>query len=1479
MVWTVVGLYLLLVILLQIPAVQSFLGSTISGLAGEKLGTEVKVGKVNIGIFNRLIIDDVMIYDQQGKAMVRAGRLSAKVNLYELSKGKVVISSAQLFGLQGNFYRKDSASPVNFQFALDSLASKDTTHTPLDIHIGSLIIRRGSINYDQLDMPITPRQFSPNHLHVSDLSAHILLPYLTEDSVETLVKRLSLKESSGLDVQGLSFHLRANKEQARINELTFKLPRTQININAIDAAYSFKNDKIEMATLTFNGDISESRITPCDIACFDASLQSFTNPLTLSTSFSGTSTMLTIDRLLASSEQGNFNLKGSGSMSHIGSTPKWAAKIDDLQISHHTIDFISKNLQGKKADIPEEITRLGNVTFKGQVGGVGVRELSLKGSLNTDAGNALLGIALHDQHFTAQVKASELDLHRILDDNHFGKLSANLDANGQINAGKIPLVSLKGNVFKFDYNNYSYNDLSIDGIYQKSTFDGHLTLHDPNGDIDMSGMFYLNGEQSKANLIGTVRHLNLGKLKLSDPFEGKTFEADIDADFTGNSLNNMNGVLDISNLIVQSGEESYKLEKLHLTAANEGNERYLSMQSDFADIDLIGQYDYASLPQSIINFIGSKLPTLPGLPKTNNINKNNFSIKATVIKSDWLNTFFNIPVTLMAPLHLEGSVNDHVQKMDMTVNIPAFFYDGGAYENGIVSLRTSDVDELIMSSHLRKIMDNGQRFDINLNANAANNELITSLNWNNNQLHPMQGTINSTTEFFTSEEGNHVAHMRIHPSNILVNDTIWRVQPSDILYSEKNLLVDYFAIVHNKQHIIVSGRATDQPTDSIVADLQDVDVSYILNLVNFHAVDFSGKASGKACVKSVFKDPDAHADLTVGQFRFQNGRMGTLYAKAGWNKEKEQIDIDAQAIDEGDARTIIKGYVSPTHNFIDLGITADNTRLEFLEDFCDSFMANVEARGVGDLRLAGDLDDINLTGMVVANGRLDITTLNTRYTMHNDTVRLIPDEIILRADTVRDRNGNIGIVNGALHHKSLTQLTFDIDVRAENLLCYDFPDYGDNTFYGTVYATGNCMITGRNGRIDFDVNGTPEKGSFIEYNAASPDAISKQEFIIWRDRSSLLEREEGNVWTGDGEGWKENISATAQLDSVGYSVPRSSFDTIQEDIPTDLHINFLINATPDFTLRVLMDQASGDYIALNGTGALRATYYNKGSFDMFGNYLVDNGTYKLTIQNIIKKDFLFQQGGSIVFGGDPYNAALNLKAIYTINGVPLSDLQIGQSFRSNNVRVDCIMNINGTPQTPTVEFDLDLPTVNTDAKQMIRPLINGEEEMNQQVIYLLGIGRFYTQNMNNADENESQSQTSLAMQSLLSGTISQQINSVLGSLVKSSNWNFGANISTGTEGWNNAEYEGLLSGRLLNNRLLINGQFGYRDNANATTSFIGDFDIRYLLYPSGNLAIRVYNQTNDRYFTRNSLTTQGLGLILKKDFNEWNDLFRKSRKN
>jgi hypothetical protein len=284
---------------------------------------------------------------------------------------------------------------------------------------------------------------------------------------------------------------------------------------------------------------------------------------------------------------------------------------------------------------------------------------------------------------------------------------------------------------------------------------------------------------------------------------------------------------------------------------------------------------------------------------------------------------------------------------------------------------------------------------------------------------------------------------------------------------------------------------------------------------------------------------------------------------------------------------------------------------------------------------------------------------------------------------------------------------------------------------------------------------------------------------------------------------------------------------------------------------------------------------------MFGTYTVDHGTYGITIQNIIKRNFTFNRGGTIVFGGDPYQAALNLQAIYTVSGVSLSDLNIGNSFSSNTIRVNCLMNIGGQPAAPQVDFDLEMPTVNADEQQMVRSIINGQQEMNQQVVYLLAIGKFYNQGANNSTSptGERTDQTSRAMQSFLSGTLSSQINTLINQFIKNDNWNFGANISTGNEGWHNAEYEGVINGRMLNNRLLINGQFGYRDNATqANPSFIGDFDLQYLLYPNGNLALKVYNQTNDRYFTKSSLNTQGIGLIMKKDFNGLRDLFTSKKR-
>ena len=72
---------------------------------------------------------------------------------------------------------------------------------------------------------------------------------------------------------------------------------------------------------------------------------------------------------------------------------------------------------------------------------------------------------------------------------------------------------------------------------------------------------------------------------------------------------------------------------------------------------------------------------------------------------------------------------------------------------------------------------------------------------------------------------------------------------------------------------------------------------------------------------------------------------------------------------------------------------------------------------------------------------------------------------------------------------------------------------------------------------------------------------------------------------------------------------------------------------------------------------------------------------------------------------------------------------------------------------------------------------------------------------------------------------------------------------------------------LLDERLLINGAFGYRDNALTNqANFIGDFEVKWRMNQKGTLYVKAYNQTNDRYFTKATLNTQGLGLTWRHDF-------------
>ena len=1439
--WTVVSLYLLIAVMVHIPYVQQSLASGVASVISSKLNTRVEIGRVDLGFLNRLVIDNTTIYDQGGKPMVRAARLAVRIDLLQLVEGRIRISSAQVFSTHFTLYRANAASAPNFQFALDALASKDSTKakTPLDLSVNSFIMRHCSVKYDQLDRPHTPGRFNPAHLHITNIGTYIRLNALTDDSLNVALNTLSATEQSGVKVDAMSLSLVAGGSECRLRDLSLRLPHSHIAIADITARYRRLADgKVDMGSLRYSALVKSASITPSDLSPVVPQLADYRNPLQLRLSASGTAKRVNVDRLQITSPSGELSASADGWYEASKPHASWSVNIHDLHSSLKILQPLSYvGLRGSAS-----CTTSGVITTAAVV--------------NTDAGSADVNMTLSaNRHFSGTLAASDIALGTLLNDSRLGDVSASLSLSGSLPKGKRPTVTAEGEVSKFAYNGYTYSNININGSYADNTVKGSLIIDDPNISLVAQGEYADLGKGKQLVVEAQLDHFRPSVTRLTDKWGDAVFSSSITADLQASGVNDSKGVVTIGHFRMQSSSDTCTINNLQVRGGFDSHEHYLVMESDFGYAMLTGHFNYSSLVSSVTSQIGRHIPVIA--PKNKDYEgDNNFTLIAHLNSTKWMRPLLGVPLDIRRPLLLRTNVSDASKSMVVECEAPLFIYDGATFSHANVNLH-SHADSLICSAGVKKHQDNGDILDLSTRCNAADNLVDMSLGWLNEG--KSRGCLNATSSFGKNSQGVTYAHVVVKPSDLTIGDKTWLVKSSDIHYTPKHIDIREFTIAHDRQHIIVNGTASASKSDSLHIDLNGIDVRYVLDLVNFHPVDFDGSASGKALIVAPFGDMSAHADLTVRDFLFERGRMGVLSANVNWNKQESQIDIDAIANDGDDARTIIKGYVSPKRDYIDLGIQADSTHIDFMHSFTESFISEIDGRAVGKVRLAGPLSTINLTGQLVVNGSAMISPLNCRYTLDNDTVTLVPDEIELKNAVIRDAYGNAGYVNGFIHHKHLTRLSYDLEVAADNLLAYDFRDFGNDTFYGTVFADGTVGIHGRSGYLRMDIDVTPRHGSTFVYNASTNDQISNQEFIKWNDVTSLIPNFSPSL----------NNSSSSLIPNSSSLIPNSS---------SDMFINFNINCTPEATIRLLMDSRTNDYITMQGNGMLRATYYNKGAFNLFGTYTLAHGTYGITIQNIIKKNFTFREGGTFVFGGNPYDATLNLQAIHTVNGVSLADLNVGNSFTNNTIKVNCLMNIGGIARNPQVSFDLDMPTVSSDEKQMIRSVLNSEDELNQQVVYLLGIGRFYPTGTNNSASRE-QSETSLAMQSLLSGTISSQISSVLNTVIKNDNWNFGANISTGDEGWNNAEYEGTVNGRLLNNRLLINGQFGYRDNVNtANTNFIGDFDIRYLLMPNGNLALKVYNQTNDRYFTKSSLNTQGVGIIMKKDFRSIIDLFGKKKK-
>ena len=1491
-IWFIISIYLFVLCVIQIPSVQQFMGRQTSSILASLLDTEVSIKRVNIGFFNRIVLDDVSLYDQEQQPLLTTRRMAIRVDVPQyLTTGRLVINSAQLIGCDVHLNKKDSLTALNCQFIIDKLSSSsETDSSPINLSIGSLIIRDCNLSYHRSDMPAVTTSFDKHHISLQHISAHFILGKLSPDSVSLRVKRLTFQEQAGFQMDKLSFSLKANREACTVSDFILALPHSMLSIPYYSANYTlepqysllsgkgiFDKDFKHVGSITTTLSTEDIRgILPADIRLPE-------DVITLSCNISGKYKQLDISKFQLSAKETDLSVDMNMEADFSSERPLWAGRFDKLSFTPAAILHLMGKVKGKSMDPSPEIQSLGNVTCKGTVCATPSHLLQAELSTSTRFGNIKTDVSYTTLHqLSGSIKTGLLALGDLNSKalQHIGSLGLEAEVKG-IWEPDQPLhhqnLTLKANIPVLQYKDYTYRNIAVNGTLKDKVLSSQIGLEDANANVSLSGMLSLLSDSKTFSLQGSIDALNPRQLNLTSKWQDAVLAADIDVEFKGNSIDDMTGHAELNRLRIKTADTTYTVRQLRCTAQHSSQSDNISIKGDFIDASLVGKYRLSTIPVQLWALIKGKLFKHEETNDRRMVasTQNKFTFDATVTDVAWAKHLLLQPVSIQQPIRLHCDVNDALELISLNADLPAFSWNEENYREGLLVLFNRE-DKLFYDANILRIEDNNVSTRFNGNGALAEGILTNSFTWNRNDSYNNRGEINFTLQ---GTQYNNLVYkdswgtlIHILPSSIHINGTPWQVNPASIYYTKDYLSFRQFSIQNKNQFVRIDGTATNHPTDTIKVGFSGVDVGYVLDLVNFHAVEFDGKAGGVAYLSQPFNQLAAKATVKVDNFLFEKGRMGTLHAQVHWDNSRKRIVIDALADDGQDAITDIRGYVAPgSPGEIDLGIEAKGTHIDFLHSFTSSFLESVGGHSYGKLNVVGPLNAINLVGKIAVEGSATVSSLGCRYHLLGDTLFLKHDTIMLNNIRIRDDFGQSGTINGHLSHTNLTRLRYDMTVKANNLMAYNFNSFGDNTFYGNVYVDGSAHISGHSGFLQIDVDATPREKTFFVYNTSSPEMTSSQDFITWRAKT------EGPLFdmhpTDNQHGSRKDADTRNMHDDV--------ITNVQEE-KSDVFINFIIRSNKLAELRLLMDAKTGDCISLWGDGIIRASYHNKGPFNMYGTYVVNRGTYNITIQDILKKNFAFTQGGSILFGGDPYAAQLRLQAIHTVNGVSLTDLNLGNSFSNGNTtKVYCLMNISGQARAPQVDFDIDLPTVSTDEKQIIKNLLNSEEEMNRQVVYLLGIGRFYPPSNNNASlaNDGRQSQTSLAMQSLLSGTISTQINNMLSSVIKSNNWNIEANISTGDEGWNNAEYEGMLSGRLLNNRLLINGQFGYRDNARtATSEFIGDFDVRYLLTPSGNTAIKVYNQTNDRYFTRSSLNTQGIGLILKKDFSSLKELFSFKKK-
>lgn len=1481
-------------VVLSTPAVQDGMRRVAAEELSRLLGAEVGIGRIEIHPFNRLSVGDMSLTLADGDTVARIDRVSAGFELrHLLMTGEIIVDYALLDGAALAVSRDSMGAPLNIQPVIDRLRSDRSDEEPsnFDLKISTVVVRNMSASYDVLDRaPADSGRFAPSHIKVEQLSLNAYIPQLSRDCYAAEIDHLSLRERSGFELTNLQLSASVDSTALRVSGLSLALPSSSLSLRPIVVPTSGIKGlpKALRSTPTRIATAAYCEIYPPDLAAFVPILADLDSRFSLRLDAEGCAEGLSIKHLSVS-EPATHALSLS-----LGADVDGLACPDSLTFR---LDRLSAIVRG-----PETAAIGGSLlpaAVKSMLMRLPAQALSLKGSGTASA--ASVSLKSDGSAGSAEVDATIRRPHgarsmAVKFEGEVGKLNLGLlsasKALGLADAGFAGDLSLNGSrscgsigmqLRRLDALGYSYSGIQLDGRLLNSTeAEISLTADDPAASLAIAASAGFGRDKYVIGNI-TARDIDLDTLGLYKRRPGLKLNADAEIAMACTGIDDIEGSVELRRAEwTDSSGKGLVLPPMTIEAEPGGITPGIEISSERINASISGPYRISTLLPSLKQMAATSLPALfpaddapersakkrrrpAKAPERPDYSGNDFTFDIYLNDVDTICNFFALPVAPLGHMTVNGFVSHRRGTAAASVDMP-FLRQGSnkIIDNTLVDIRldtASHSGRIYLTSEIPT--QKGTMAVAGL-IGSSDNRIDTRIDWKIERRIPLNGTIDFSTLLLRENAADPLgAELHFNPGTINFGDEVWQIKPSRLSYNPPELKVENFALDTGSQSIEIDGRVGASESDSIEVRLAAISLLPIFETLEIDNVLISGQATGTFSGHSLLS-PAPHLScrrLHVDSIGYNRCTIGCADVAARWDNDKKAFSLDADVVEPAGARSRIEGDIFPLREALNLRFHAKHVRVGFLKPFMSAFSSDISGHASGYARLFGTFKEIDLEGDIFAeNLKMGVDFTNTTYAT-SDSVHLRPGLILVDNATVYDVNGHSARLSGRVTHRFFKEPHFRFDLSgARDFLSYNVNSRQNPDWWGTIYGNGGATIAGRPGIVDIGVRMSTAPGSHFTFVLSDRRDADEYKFITFRDVTPDSLR-----------------PAAPHNDFIPASVQRLRQRKTQavDESTSAFVLDLNVDITPEARMTLVMDPVSGDEIKANGAGDLRLTYNSlDNDMRMYGTYTLESGNYNFTLQDIIIKDFTIKADSKISFNGDPYDAALDLEAYYALNA-NLSDLDESflqdKELNRTNVPVHALMKVTGDISQPAIDFDLEFPTLTSDTYRKVRSIVSTRDMMNRQIIYLLALNRFYTPDYMASTTKGNE------LFSVASSTISSQLGSMLGKL--SENWSIAPNLRSDRGDFSDVEVDVALSSRLLNNRLLFNGNFGYRDKSMNTNQFIGDFDVEYLLNRRGTWRLKAYNRYNDRnYYVRSAQTTQGIGIMFKRDFDDIFSFIRRLRK-